>query len=289
MTPTALALVLGSALTHATWNLLVKRAGPRAGGAAFAWLFTAVSGVLLTPVALWLVASGAVRIDGAGVLFVLGSAVLHTTSFLLLQRGYRAGDLSLVYPLARGTGPLLASAAGVVLLGEPLSPPAVAGALLVAGGAFILTGGGHVLHDHASRAAVGYGVLVGALIGAYTVWDKHLVGRLAVPPLLLEWALSSSMALLVTPLAWRSREAMRETWRGCWPTAVVTAVLSSLSYVLFLTALGAAPVSRVAPAREVGILIAVAMGGGLLGEGDARRRLAAAAAIALGVALLAAS
>jgi len=289
MTPTALALVLASALTHATWNLLVKRAGPRADGAVFAWLFTAASAVLLAPVAVWLVASGAARVDGRGLLFVLGSAVLHTTSFLLLQRGYRAGDLSLVYPVARGTGPLLAAAAGVTLLGEPRSASAVVGALLVAGGAFVLTGGGVLLRDHAARAAAGYGLLAGALIGAYSVWDKQLVGPLGVPPLFLEWCLSSSMALLVTPLAWRRRTTMRATWRGIWPTVVVTAVLSSLSYILFLTALRAAPVSRVAPARELGILFGVAMGGGLLGERDTRRRLAAAAAMALGVALVAAS
>jgi drug/metabolite transporter (DMT)-like permease len=289
MTPTALALVLGSAVTHATWNLLVKRAGSHGEGAPFAWLFTAASGVLLAPVALWLVASGSVRVDGRGLLFVLGSAVLHTASFLLLQRGYRAGDLSLVYPLARGTGPLLASAAGVTLLGEPRSALAMVGALLVAGGAFVLTGGGDILRDHAARAAAGYGLLVGATIGAYSVWDKYLVGQLAVPPLFLEWCLSSSMALLVTPLAWRSRTSIRATWRVTWRTAVVAAVLSSLSYVLFLTALRAAPVSRVAPARELGILLGVAMGGGLLGERDTRRRLAAAAAMALGVALVAAA
>ena len=281
----ALALVLLSALLHAAWNFLVKRAG--AAGAPFTWLFTATSAVLLAPVTLWLVAVNGTRVSGAGLLFLAGSAALHTAYFVLLQRGYRSGDLSLVYPLARGTGPLLATAVAIGLLGERPPPLALAGALLVAGGAFVLTGGPRLRRDASSRAAVRNGLMVGALIGAYTVWDANLVARLGMPPLVLEWALSASIAGIVTPAVARDPALLRAVWRDHRPSVLAGAVLSSASYVLFLTALTLAPVSRVAPAREISIVLGAALGTRLLAEAHAVRRIGASGAIALGVVLLA--
>jgi drug/metabolite transporter (DMT)-like permease len=281
----ALALVLLSAVLHAAWNFLVKRAG--AAGAPFTWLFTATSAVLLAPVAVWLVARDHAAVSGAGLLFLAGSAALHTVYFVLLQRGYRSSDLSLVYPLARGTGPLLATVAAVVLLGERPPPLALAGAVLITGGAFVLTGGPRVLRDAGSRAAVANGLAVGAFIGAYTVWDAHLVSRLAMPPLVLEWALSAAIAALLTPVVAREPALLRTVWREHRGSVLVGAVLSSASYILFLTALTLAPVSRVAPAREISIVIGAALGTQLLAEADGRRRVGASGAIAAGVILLA--
>jgi drug/metabolite transporter (DMT)-like permease len=281
----ALTLVLLSAVLHAAWNFLVKRAG--AAGAAFTWLFAATSAVLLAPAALWLVAVNGAPVTGAGLLFLAGSAALHTAYFALLQRGYRSADLSLVYPLARGTGPLLATVAAIVLLGERPPAPAVLGALLITAGAFVLTGGPRMLRDARSRAAVANGVGVGAFIGAYTVWDAHLVARLAMPPLLLEWALSAAIAALVTPAVVRDPALLRTVWHEHRASALAGAVLSSASYILFLTALTLAPVSRVAPTREISIVVGAALGTRFLAEADAPRRIGAAGAIALGVALLA--
>lgn len=89
MTGLAVALVLASAVLHALWNFLVKRSG--AAGAAFTWLFTVPSVVLLAPAALWMLAGGGVALGARGALLLAGSAVIHTAYFLLLQRGYRAG------------------------------------------------------------------------------------------------------------------------------------------------------------------------------------------------------
>lgn len=263
----------------------MKRAG--AAGAAFTWLFTATSAVLLAPVALWMIAAGRAPVSGSGALFLVGSAALHTVYFILLQRGYRSGDLSLVYPLARGTGPLLATLAAILLLGERPSLAALAGALLITGGALVLTGGARRVQDAASRAAIANGLGVGVLIGAYTVWDANLVARIAVPPLVLEWVLSAAIAALVTPLVAREPAQLRAAWRDHHAAALAGAVLSSASYILFLTALTLAPVSRVAPAREISIVIGAALGTRLLAESDAARRLGASGAIAVGVALLA--
>jgi len=102
----ALALVLASAVVHATWNLIAKRVQ---GGVAFLWLFDAVSVVAYAPAVVVLIAWQRPQITLVGLGFMAGGGVLHLAYFLLLTQGYRAGDLSLVYPLARGSGPLLAT------------------------------------------------------------------------------------------------------------------------------------------------------------------------------------
>ncbi len=293
MTFYALVLVLTAGLFHALWNLLAKRVG--GGGAPFVWLYTALSALLYTPVATASVfILGETHVSAVGPLFVLGTAVLHTGYFLSLQKGYAVGDLSVVYPLARGTGPLLASAAAVTLFRERPGPVAVLGILLIGGGVFALawepaavTTGASPAERRARRLGVAYGVLTGGFIAGYTLWDKQAVSGLALSPVPYYWAALSAQALLLAPVALRRKDEVRAAWRAHRPEVLGVAVLSPLSYLLVLTALVFAPVSHVAPAREVGILIGTAMGGGLLKEGDAQRRLLAAGTIVAGIVALA--
>jgi drug/metabolite transporter (DMT)-like permease len=290
MTFFALALVLSAGLFHAIWNLLAKRVGK--AGASFVWLYTALSALIYAPVAVAAIFTlGEIHMGVVGVLFVVGTAVLHICYFLSLQKGYAVGDLSVVYPLARGTGPLLASAAAVVLFGERPSTVAVLGTLLIGGGVVVLAwepGGDNALGTLKNkRLGVAYGLLTGAFIASYTLWDKQAVSGLALPPILYYWAALSVQALLLAPVALRRKGEVQAAWRAHRPEVLGVAILSPLSYLLVLTALVFAPVSHVAPAREVGILIGTAMGGGLLGEGSAPRRLAAAGAIVAGVVALA--
>jgi drug/metabolite transporter (DMT)-like permease len=288
----ALVLVLTAGLFHALWNLLAKRAG--GGGAPFVWLYTALSALLYTPVVTAPVfILGETHMSAVGLLFVLGTAVLHTGYFLSLQKGYAVGDLSLVYPLARGTGPLLASAAAIAIFGERPGPVAVLGILLIGGGVFALawesagaTTGACPAERRARRLGVAYGVLTGAFIAGYTLWDKQAVSGLALSPVLYYWAALSVQALLLAPVALRRKDEVRAAWRTHRSEVLGVAVLSPLSYLLVLTALVFAPVSHVAPAREVGILIGTALGGGLLREGNAPRRLLAAGAIVTGIVAL---
>ena len=293
MTLYALSLVLTAGLFHAIWNLLAKRAG--GGGAPFVWLYTALSALLYAPLAAAAVfLLGQTRMSTLGLLFVVGTAALHIGYFLSLQKGYSVGDLSVVYPLARGTGPLLASAAAVALFGERPGPVAVLGILLIGGGVFVLAWepGGAATHasparKRARRLGVAYGVLTGAFIAAYTLWDKQAVSGLALSPVLYYWAALAVQSAILSPVALRRREEVRAAWRSHRLEVLGVAVLSPLSYLLVLTALVFAPVSHVAPAREVGILIGTALGGGLLKEGGASRRLAAAGAIVAGIVALA--
>jgi drug/metabolite transporter (DMT)-like permease len=216
-----------------------------------------------------------------------GSAALHTGYFVLLNEGYRAGDLSLVYPLARGTGPLLSSIAAILFLGERPSALAVVGGLLIVAGVIALTGNPKSLRHAGARKAVAYALVTGTFIATYTLWDKQAVSRFAMSPILLDWGANFVRSLLLTPYALRHWNRARDEWRIHRFEAVGVALLVPLSYILVLTAMAFTPVSYVAPAREISILIGTAMGTRLLAEGDVHRRLAAACAMVLGIVALA--
>ena len=115
MTISALALILAAAVIHATWNFLNKHAG---GHATFTWLVAILSALLYAPATITIIEVWQIQISFVTIGIMAGSAALHTAYFVLLNQGYRVGDLSLVYPLARGTGPLLSSLAAIVFLGE---------------------------------------------------------------------------------------------------------------------------------------------------------------------------
>ncbi len=284
MTLLALALVLGAAFVHATWNLLAKRA---AGGAAFVWLFGVLSAAIYAPLALAVVLLQQPYIGPSQVVFMLGSGLLHIAYFLVLQQGYRVGDLSLVYPLARGTGPMLSTAAAIVVFQERPSAIALAGAVLIGVSIFALTSTSGVRSGPSARAAVFFGLLTGAIIASYTLWDKQAVSVLLVPPLLQDWASNLVRASILTPFAVRKWDEVRKEWRTHRLEVVGVAVLTPLSYIMVLTAMVFTPVSYVAPAREISILVGTVMGARLLSEGYVRRRLAAAAGMVAGVAMLA--
>jgi drug/metabolite transporter (DMT)-like permease len=280
----ALSLVLCSAVLHAIWNLAAKRSG---GGLTFIWLFTAASTIIYAPIAL--IAAVIIR-PTLGLVelgFIVGSAALHVVYFHFLQRGYQLGDLSLVYPLARGTGPVLATTAAVLFLGEQPTPLALGGAVLIAVSVFVLTSSGGWRAVASARTAVGYGLLTGAVIAAYTLWDKYAVSTLLIAPLIYDWLSSLSRAVILSPVAVRHRSRIGHEWRSHWRPVLIVAVLSPLAYLLVLTALVFTPVSYVAPAREISILFGTILGARLLAEGDPTRRLLAASGMVAGVIALA--
>ncbi len=285
MTGFALALILAAAFIHASWNYLLKRSG---GGTAFVWLFATLSALLYAPLAVAVVWWTDPALGWIAFMLMLASAVLHTAYYMLLDRGYRSGgDLSLVYPLARGSGPLITVVVAILLLGENPSGAALVGAGLIAGGAVLLTGNLERLRERGSLLAVIYALLTGCTIASYTVVDKLAVAAFAVPPILQDWAANCGRVVLMTPLALRAPAEIASTWRRARKEIVAVAILCPLSYILVLTAMVFTPVSYIAPAREVSILIAAVMGAQLLKEGETGRRLAAAAAMVAGIVCLA--
>jgi len=277
----AIILVLLAAFSHAGWNLMAKRLSDF-DTVAYLWLVGVCSTVLYGPIALTIALAQRPHFGRPQLGFIVGTSALHLAYFLLLQRGYRSGDLSLVYPLARGTGPTLSSLAAVLFFGERPGAWGVAGILLVGAGVFAL---GLPDKGPASLTAVWFGLATGLFIAIYTLWDKHAVSALGIPPLIYDWGGGLGRAAMLTPLALRAhrRATIRALWTSRRPYVLACAVMMPLSYILVLTALRFSDVSAIAPAREISVLIGVALGGRLLSEGDQRRRVIAAGAIAGGV------
>ncbi len=295
----AIALILIAAVAHASWNLFSKQASA-AGAACFIWLLAAAAAALYAPVVAVAVVIQRPHLTALNWAFMAGTGILQACYFLFLQSGYRLGDLSLVYPVGRGSGALLAALAGIVLLGERPGLVAIAGIACIIGGIVLIglparppgpaaAAGPGTAPPRASVGALGFALGTGVFIASYTLWDKYAVTTLHTPPLLQGYACFPVMTAVFAPLAARDRPRLDEIWRDFRPQLIGAAVLAPLAYILVLTALSFTAVSIIAPAREVSVLFGVLLGRRLLGEGGLPRRLAAAAAIVAGIIAVAVS
>ena len=289
MTVTALLLVLASAALHASWNLWAKQIGQASRPAVLMVLLTLISAIGYGPLAWWLLQHDPWRPTPTALLWVLESGVIHVGYFFALLRGYRVGDLSLVSPVARGTGPLLAAVGAVFLMGEHPTVLSVGGALAIASGVLILTW--HPGKALPAKLAPGlrYGLLTGVFIATYTLFDAWGVKRVGVPPLVFYWGGEVCRVVLLAPFVARERVAISQLWREHRVRVLGVALLSPLSYILILIALRTGQVGHIAPARELSILLGAYLGGRVLGEAEGRRRLFASVAFAAGVIALALS
>jgi drug/metabolite transporter (DMT)-like permease len=290
MSSTAFALIVLAGLIHAGWNIVAKRAG---GDARFAFFISVLVMLIWAPLGWWL---GRSALPGWGATewgFVLASGALHVVYFVVLLRGYRKADLTVVYPLARGSGPLLSSLVAIAFLGERISALGAAGIVGVVVGVFLIAGGPGLLRaarDPVARrrvhTGVFYGLITGGCIAAYTVVDGYAVKWVLMSPILLDYMGNFVRVALLAPIAMRDRAATLALWRQQWRPALGVAVFSPVAYVLVLYAMQKAPISHVAPAREVSMLFAALIGGHLLGEGDRGLRVLGAVCIAGGVVAL---
>ena len=288
---TALLLVLGAALLHGSWNIAAKRAG---GDHRFTLLTSLLTSVIWLPAGLWF---GWAEVPRWGLLqwgVITASAAVHLLYFNALLTGYRVGDLTVVYPLARGSAPLLTASVAVVLLGESLSALGAAGVLGVCVGVFLIAGGPALWrrgHDPAAqartRAGIRWGLITGAMIAGYSVIDAYAIKVLLIGPVIFDYVCNVLRVPMQLPLLWRDRAGFTDAWHRQWKHALVVSTLGPLAYILVLYALQLAPLSHVAPAREVSMLVAAVLGGHLLGEADRGLRLLGAACIAGGVMALA--
>jgi drug/metabolite transporter (DMT)-like permease len=284
--PRALLLVLVAAVAHASWNLLSKKAA-QADSLVFLWLVAATAAVIWSPLFAGFLLVAGPTLSWGDLAAIGGSTALHLGYFVLLQRGYGKGDLSIVYPVARGTGPMLASLVAVLFLGERPTAVGVAGIVLVGVGVFLMSGGS----GRGDLKGLAFGLATGLFIAGYTVWDSRVVGVFAVAPIMLNYLDEVGRALALTPavLAGRRRALILPVWREHRAGVLGAAVLTFVSYLLVLIAFTMAPVSVVAPAREISVLIAVVLGGSLLAESGLRHRLLAAGVILGGIVAIALS
>lgn len=271
-----LSLVLLSAGLHASWNLIVKRQDDKL---LSGWLTSLVPSTLLAPALLF---TGWPAPDAWPIL--CASGVIHTVYMISLVHAYTHGDLSVVYPVARGAAPLLVAIAAPLFLRERLSYLGMVGIGLVGGGITWL--GFSARHSRTTKRALLWAFATAGTIAAYSITDK--VGVARTNPLAYVIVLLGINAVTMAPyVLWkRDMRQLRIFWRRGWGSAVTGGLLSLVAYLLVLTAMRLTQVSYVAALRETSVVFAAALGSTVLGESYGGRRVLASLVVACGLFLL---
>ena len=277
-------LLTAAGVVHSTWNLLAKKS---LDSQAFLWLALLCAAALFAvpfallyapfPTYAWLI----IALSGA----------LEAVYYLLLGSAYQAGDLSVVYPLSRGSAPIFVLLFAVAALGEHVTVLGIAGILLTVAGVYTL----HLrslarrdlmapllaLRQPASRLAL----LTGFVIACYAVVDKVGVGY--VNPFLYIYLVFGASLLYLTPyMLVVKRRTLAKEWRTQPATILAASVMFVVSYLLVLVALRGAQVSYVTAIRGIGVVFAALMGTLLLREPFPRMKLWGSVLIFLGIALI---
>lgn len=284
MSPFVLGLIAIAAIAHASWNVAIKFAGAR--GAGFLWLSFLVGTVAFLPFGVWsLIHEG---VDLAHWLWLaVVSGALQVVYFFLLQTGYRAGDVSIVYPLARGTGPLLTVVFAIILFGERPGVLAIAGAAVVIIGVVFTGTIGRPAAGRSRSVGVIFGLAIGVLIAVYTLWDSAAVTFGGMPAVGFYWGSVLFQCVLLTPVAMRERGQLVQTAKTHRVAILVVGLLAPLAYILILLAIQLAPLSLVAPAREVSVVLVSIAGWLFFREPHPLWRFIGATVVLAGIALLA--
>ena len=296
MEPIVFVLVAGSAVLHVAWNVLLKTAGDPLRAATVGMSTAALIIIPAATIGWFLIGAAPIPVEAAVVATISGA--LEAAYFVFLAAGYRRGDLSVVYPIARGTAPLLAVALGVLVLEERLGPEGFLGVALLLVGMLSLQRPWRFFRRSAGGGgwdpAIGFALLTGVMIASYSAVDR--IGTRLVDPWLyagMIWA-SGVFFLWVWDLAtgtvrrWRAPEAEPFDTR----MAAIGGVITLAAYLMILTAFSVAPLTAVAPLRESAIVIASAWGALRLREAggdraEAARRIGASALVVAGSILLA--
>ena len=278
----ALLLVLAAAAIHASWNALTKRAQDPL---AFLWSSVALATVVLLPVGwAFLPPDGVPDVAWP---FLVATSVIHAGYFYVLGRAYGSGEFSLVYPIARGLGVGLVPVAALFVLDERPSPMGALGVLLVVAGIVGIhldaagLGAAAAGPRRLMSAGTGWALVTGLSIAAYSLVDKAGVARLHPVPYIA--ILGVGMSLLLVPAMVRRRAALAREWRTNWRAILVASTLNLTSYLLVLFAFRLSKAGYVVAAREISIVLSVAIGRLWFGERRVGRRLAAATLVLAGV------
>ena len=276
MSVTITAIVLAGAIMHATWNALVKKSSNRLMELTTLNLAAGIVALALLPL---------VGLPGrASIPFLAVTLLFHIGYYVFLLLGYGRGGLSLVYPIARGTSPLLVAVSSALWFEESLTGLQLAGVLIIAGSiaSLALSGG---VRSLSSRAVV-YSLLTGIMIAGYTVTDG--LGARAVssaPSYILAFFAIDALPLLIAVWVWHRRLPLASI-RAHWRTGFLGGVLSLAAYGVSVWAMTRAPLALVSAVRETSVVFAAVIGSTLLGEPFGRHRILASMGVALGIIVL---
>lgn len=279
----ALSIVLASAFLHAGWNYLLKKSERKI---VFIWWFLLISVILYLPV--FLLYYPRSTITPPGWLCIVATGVIHGIYFWCMGGAYQRGDLSLVYPLARGSGPLFVPILAVILLREEIFPLGIMGITLIIGGIYCVhlrsfTGTAFLEPFRALRGGASlWALFTGLAIAFYSLVDKVGVG-LVYPPVYIYLLLLITWLVITPGVLIRERGWLKSEWRCRKRSIVVVGFLSGFTYLMILFALTISKVSYVAAVREVSIVLSAYFGVVWLGERHGPQKLLGALLIAMGV------
>jgi uncharacterized membrane protein len=293
--PLVFGLVAGAAVLHVAWNVLLKTAGDPLRAAAVGM---AAAAALIVPAAAigWLLL-GRPAVPPEAILLGIASGLLEAAYFGFLAAAYRRGDLSVVYPIARGTAPLLAVAVGIGVLGEHLGPEGIAGVAALLVGLLALQRPWRFLRRGGSDPAIPFALATGVMIASYSAVDR--VGARLVEPWLYAGLIWAFCSIFLWAWVWASGRLAAETPepraegapRVDVRRAAIGGWITLAAYLLILVAFSVAPLTAVAPLRESAIVLASGWGTLRLREGSGRadtiRRIGASAIVVAGAVLLA--
>jgi len=273
----ALGLVLFAAVLHASWNALVKAGNDRLA------MMVMVQGVGGLVAAVGLMFIPIARVEAWP--YVLGSVLVHTFYYVFLIRAYQQGDLSQVYPIARGSSPLMVAVVSALVVGETLGPIGTVAVVVICLAIFSLAFG-RGANPIGQRRSVAYAFGTGITIAIYTVIDG-LGARAAGDALSYVATLGLCEAIPIFAIAlWRRGPALFPALRASLKTGIPGGVIAWLGYGMVIWAMTVAPMTYVSALRETSVIIAAWMGSRLLGEPFGSRRILASAIVVLGVVVL---
>ena len=270
MSPLGLALIVIAAFVHVIPHATIKSVGDRD---VFVWWMLLANAVIYSP--LLFIQVPRTRVAWG---IILASGVIETVYLLAISRAYALGNLSVVYPVARGSAPLFLLVASIAILAERPTAFGIAGILMISIGVYAVLGGGLP-----SGAALGWSLLSGLMTATYTTVDK--IGIQFVQPLVYIYLVLVVTAVIYTPIVLRrrTRAPAAPMWR-----VLLAAVTMPLAYALVLTAMRLGmPASYAGSLREMSVIVAAAIGIGFFGEPITPGRMAGACSIAAGIALIA--
>lgn len=292
MSLTALTLVLTAALVHATWNYFLKKANATR---PFWWLVYIITAVITVPTLFIYDPQALTNFTPTGWLVIALSAPIHVIYGQVLQIGYKKSDYSIVYPTARGTGPLITVLCAVLILGDRPSFWGWIGIALILA-SIVLLAMPHKqdkqTQDLRIRAGIFWGFLTGCFIAGYSFCDAWAVQQeTGLTPLSFYFPSIAVRAIVFAPFImmhanWKAESKEILTTPRLQKALAVVTVGSPLAYILVLYAMTIAPLAYVAPSREVGMMIGVVLGGLLLRERLSVTRLAGVIGMTLGVILV---